>query len=1109
MSSFDNEIYRGPPEAGPTLERDIRSYGSDVYILKAEKNTLAQDVPPTEEPIRQDAKPIQKKESKIAKAMKLLASCTAAATIAATLVATPLPPVEKPTQTFDEWPGFSQLGDAAHGFSFDICSQNSHIAQASTGNKAYRITAKQKDLHLFWQTTYNTDYDDNREGFCLMMDNWAEDWYVVLDVHTHPQEPWDDSQLLDQITTTSGEALYLRAEFIGGQEQSMDKLQNILDHLSDYIEISEATEDGWGKALIGYTMYSDTNAQWNGIVNTPDVNPGFDFGNIHYRQHANYSEENFIRSLTINDIDWSFYYSFDEYSLWLWAVPSQEDIALGAALDFLVDDMGLSVSDLAKGSPEINTELMDRLGVAVELAAKQCFSNYHLYTGFYDPPVYFPEISPMDPVGPGTGLPPDIQPDNPFTEEYFIGYPFSFEGRNFQMDSLRDDILFRQIYQTHDHAQFDFRVDNEGLRVQLIISVAPNGKDYYPYYLADGTEIFVAAFNYWGEPWIADEVTLSNLAEYLSSYVQITETTELFIPETEPDPYDYLPEYTQYIVDSSGMSYSPFARSNRVCHFSTNGGNYRLASQSPDLFMLWENYYYDMKEESANSYITFNNIADGWSMGVWVFDEPVESVYDSFTLTAGDGTTLWFYIANFDDYSQQNNLDAILMKLPDILFLSRAKDGDWTKVLYGESLIVDVTSSWSGLAYTANNDDFWCFDQMISVNDLQNHNLRFADSRTVNGATWEFYTTGSSNGYGMTAGKEFYSTQVFAVPTGGDICFTASLYNGLSMDQYEFSNQAEYEAYIDANIHPAIDTIVSQGLSNFHFYQSPDNVPSDPADFDTDEEFYLDKSAYDWIGEYSSYDSTPDGVLTHTCYGWSNRTCQLNVNNNAYRLEAMTPEVFICWDNYSYDTESQSGVSQIQIYHLTEAWKLITWVSDNPEHLASADFSLTMEDGTQLWFYVWHHYAPSDPLQDIIQRIENYVKLSPPREDGWNKVRIGKTMISDMNMQWNGRNSTARTGWDIDEILSREAAAEYAPQFIETRTVNGITWNFYHSGPGTVYAVPQQEDIWLKISSGSVLNIDLRQFRNGRELSDYYNANIGIAIDRIINEGLSNYHLYP
>ena len=92
MASYDNEIYRGPPEAGPTLEHDIRSYGSDVYIVKSEITTLKQDAPPTKEPIRQESKPVQKKESKIAKAMKLLASCTAAVTIATNLTVPPAPP---------------------------------------------------------------------------------------------------------------------------------------------------------------------------------------------------------------------------------------------------------------------------------------------------------------------------------------------------------------------------------------------------------------------------------------------------------------------------------------------------------------------------------------------------------------------------------------------------------------------------------------------------------------------------------------------------------------------------------------------------------------------------------------------------------------------------------------------------------------------------------------------------------------------------------------------------------------------------------------------------------------------------------------------------------
>lgn len=1222
MASYDNEIYRGPPEAGPTLEHDIRSYGSDVYIVKSEITTLKQDVPPTEEPIRQESKPVQKKESKIAKAMKLLASCTAAVAIAVNLTApAPPPPIQKPESNLPEWPQYNYIDENLNGYSVNAISQHSNVAQASTGSKTYRITAKQEGLHLFWNDTYNIDHNPNREAFCLIMYNLNEGWFLDVSFHLYPQtDTWSEYELLSQFTTESGETFYLRTSLTDESESTKERAADILSRLSDYIEISEATDDGWGKVLIGETMISDTNSHWNGILTTPEISTDFCFSRINQKQYADYTEDQFIRSLTINDIDWSFYYSFDEYSLLLWAVPAQEDIALASGLDFILNDLGLTIDELQSDSKEVQAVLTEYLNLAVELAADICFSNYHLYDN--------PNPSPIHPVNP-----PDV-PDETATVPapdtgiedytYWSGSDFHFAGRSFIMEAMREDAMFREIYKGEDNIQFDVRVDYDNIRILVIISDAPNGAEYYPYVLDNGQELYVAAFNYWDNTRILDEATLHTLARDFAFYFKITETTEP--EETGPiandDPYSYLPEYTQYIVDSSGMSYSPFARSNRVCHFSTNGGNYRLESQSPDLFMLWENYYYDMKEESANSYITLQNIAESWSMGVWVFDEQVESVYDCFTLTTEDGTTLWFYIANFDDFSQQNPLEAVLSKLPDQIHLAHAEEGNWTKVLYGQSLIVDVTSSWSGLAYTASNDDFWYFDQMISVNDLQYYNLRFADSRTVNGTTWEFYTTGGSNGYGITEGKEFYHTQVFAVPTGGDVCFTTTLYNGLTLDQNEFSNQTEYEAYIDANVHLAIDTIVRQGLSNFYSYQSPDNGPSDPTDpisptfteeyftdlsfsfegrsfrmdalrndvsfrqihqgedhvqfdFRADDEnlrvqliigsspngaeyypyyltngteiyvaafncwgepwiadeqtlaalaqnlsayvyidestewFDLDKAAYDWIGEYSFYDSTPDGDLTHTCYAWSNRTCQFNVNSSVYRLESLTPEVFICWDDFSYDTESQSGASQIRIYHLTEAWNLGTWVSDDPEHLASADFSLTMEDGTQLWFYVWHYYAPADPLQDIIQRIENYVKLSPPREDGWNKVRIGRTMISDMNMQWNGLTSTVGTSWRIEAILSRETAAEDTPQFIETRTVNGITWNFYHSGPGTVYAVPQQEDIWLKIPSQFVLNIDLRQFRNGRELFDYYNANISSAIDRIVNEGLIYYHLYP
>lgn len=1116
MSSFDNEIYRGPPEAGPTLEHDIRSYGSDVYILKAEKNTLAQDVPPTEEPIRQEAKPVQKKESKIAKAMKLLASCTAAAAIAVNLTApTPPPPIQKPESTLPEWPQYNYIEENVNGYSVNAISQHSNVSQASTGSKTYRITAKQEGLHLVWNTTYNIGNEPSREAFCLLMHHVDEGWFLDVSFHLYPQtDVWNENELLSQFTTPSGETFYLRTFVPDDSESTKERAADILSRLSDYIEISEATDDGWGKVLIGETMISDTNSHWNGILTTPEISTDFCFSRINQKQYADYTEDQFIRSLTINDIDWSFYYSFDEYSLLLWAVPAQEDIALASGLDFIMNDLGLTIDELQSDSKEVQAVLMDYLNLAVELAADICFSNYHLYDN--------PNPSPIHPVNP-----PDV-PDETATVPapdtgiedytYWSGCDFHFAGRSFIMEAMREDAMFREVYKGEDNIQFDLRVDYDDIRVLLIIGSSPNGGEYYPYVLDNGQELYVAAFNYWDNARILDEATLHTLARDFASYFKITETTEP--EETGPvasdDPYSYLPEYTQYIVDSSGMSYSPYARSNRVCHFSTNGGNYRLESQSPDLFMLWENYYYDMKEESANSYITFNNIADRWSMGVWVFDEPVESVYDSFTLTAGDGTTLWFYIANFDDYSQQNNLEAILMKLPDILFLSRAKDGDWTKVLYGESLIVDVTSSWSGLAYTANNDNFWSFDQMIGVNDLQNHNLRFVDSRTVNGATWEFYTTGGSNGYGMTAGKEFYYTQVFAVPTGGDICFVTSLYNGLSMDQYEFSNQAEYETYIDANIHPAIDTIVSQGLSNFHLYTANDTPSASYPD--PEEEIY---DPYDYLPEYQQYLPTSDGGMSYSMRARSNRVCQFVAGRNAYRLEAQSPGLFIFWMSYG----DESASSDIIINNIEENWCMSLWVNAEPVESVLDSFSMIAEDGTTLWFYIQHfsNYSGKNPQQSVISRMPELVKLSAAQDDGWGKIRVGETMIVNQTRYWSGFGYTVsgEDFWEFEHHLYG-SPVENDLRFAGSREVNGIQWNFYTRGSiglstgrrvfcTDIFVVPEQEAIYLVTSLESD-NQPLPWFTDISRYDPYYEAyldeNLGSVINKIVSQGLSNFYPY-
>ena len=94
MSQYDNEIYRGPPESGPTLAQDTPSYGTDFHIVKPPQATVQQDVPATEETDRQESRPAVKKKSRIGKAMKLLASCAATVAVV-TALAAPAEPVQE------------------------------------------------------------------------------------------------------------------------------------------------------------------------------------------------------------------------------------------------------------------------------------------------------------------------------------------------------------------------------------------------------------------------------------------------------------------------------------------------------------------------------------------------------------------------------------------------------------------------------------------------------------------------------------------------------------------------------------------------------------------------------------------------------------------------------------------------------------------------------------------------------------------------------------------------------------------------------------------------------------------------------------------------------
>ncbi len=328
MSVYDNEIYRGPQESVPTLKQHEPSYGTDIYIVKPPEATLPQDMPATEETFYEETVSVKKKKNRVSKALKLIASCAAAVTVATAAVPT-APEPELPL-----WPSYTI------GWGYDAAALNSWDCQASIGHKSYRITARQEGLYVMWLQSFFISNDGLSGAFSIYMKKPAENLEVLLDFGIDPENMSDNVLAFGKIRTTSGEVLPVRCVYHTADVEA-PTAQQLIDDLANYIEISDKTDDnGWDKLMIGDSLYSETNASWNGtetVLPSYDEEDFFMFDYFTENEYAPYSEKDLICKRRINGINWSFYYTATDigYGLTeprLWAKPPQEDFSIGIAL---------------------------------------------------------------------------------------------------------------------------------------------------------------------------------------------------------------------------------------------------------------------------------------------------------------------------------------------------------------------------------------------------------------------------------------------------------------------------------------------------------------------------------------------------------------------------------------------------------------------------------------------------------------------------------------------------------------------------------------------------------------------------------------------------------
>lgn len=334
MTQYDNEFFRGPPEELPTLAKDHRPTGEDLFRAGAERTTAAADVSVTREALPKD--PPKKKSGvrRITKAIKLLASCMAAVVIteaATNIAATVEVPEEVPTGRYyvGQWPGVEPSHQGV--YRMDLESELGYSIQIPVGGSIWRLTAD-TDWRLCWlEGDGYTSY--------IELHHRQTGVSVMAELMPQPHSADDPADSCTTLVTPTGEKIYVRAFFLSlGQYEeeyglseemlaaSAEFRQHLVHEIFAGIRVTAGTENGWQALEIGEKLYVQQGPEWYGLG-------GFGDPEIHI-PWVNYAADYNLQNMTpyarknINGITWSIY--FAENDTYLWAVPNVDpEICLG------------------------------------------------------------------------------------------------------------------------------------------------------------------------------------------------------------------------------------------------------------------------------------------------------------------------------------------------------------------------------------------------------------------------------------------------------------------------------------------------------------------------------------------------------------------------------------------------------------------------------------------------------------------------------------------------------------------------------------------------------------------------------------------------------------
>ena len=409
------------------------------------------------------------------------------------------------------------------------------------------------------------------------------------------------------------------------------------------------------------------------------------------------------------------------------------------------------------------------------------------------------------------------------------------------------------------------------------------------------------------------------------------------------------------------------------------------------------------------------------------------------------------------------------------LNFTAASDNNWNRMLIGETMYSDMTSSWAGFSSGDNNYMRFRWMSNLSAHDLSTYKL--ISTTTVNDIPWLFYYDGNYS--------NLNDAKIWCVPMQEQIAIGVNCIP-IMTQEYDLVTDGLTAATLETSyMEQTVDYLVENALNNFHLLPGAEIY---------EETITYQPNLADYprvlpLSDGLSYSLDPVSKISDFVqFGFNGNTYRLKTRDNRYHLlvsalaGAHKGDEYWTYENH-FNVIVQDNLSGFRME--------ISFSPAIDRILAGGAGTLQGQfstyDGEKL-YYSTHSYIVNTENTKRVEEILSKLEFVRPDATDWSRIQIGNITWARSDVDWSASSFSSGNSPHLifDQMsfsLEGHNWADY--QFVGTRIINSVPWHFYYQGSDAIHdaklwCLPGHQEYLLGISCGHLMTCDL-----GMEIADF------------------------